>query len=134
MICIPSLNSVPKITAWLLAIVMLCTNEFSLWLVLMRGTITPSLAKPSQVHINSGLFSRNRAIMSPFLYPWLLNTLAILLLYSSTCNIKKETLFNFNYIFFCTARKLFWKNLSNIWFLSCSYAKRQDKDMTIICQ
>lgn len=82
--CVPSLSSVPKITAWLLAIVILWTNEFSLWLVLMRGTMTPSFDRPSQVHMNSGLFSRKRATTSPFLYPWLLKTFAILLLYSST--------------------------------------------------
>lgn len=81
---LPCDSSVPKMIAWLLAMVMECTSEVSLKLVLMSGVITPSLESPNHIHINSGLFSKNKATLSPFLYPWLLKTFASLLLYSST--------------------------------------------------
>lgn len=84
----PSDSSLPNITACDLAIVMEWTRVESLKFVLMNGTITPNLDKPSHTPIYSGLFSMKRATTSPFLYPWLLNTLAILLLYSS--NYKNE--------------------------------------------
>jgi hypothetical protein len=68
-IYLPSICSLPIMTAEQFDTFMECANASARRLLLIKATITPILDKPSQMHTYSGQLSMYKATISPRLSP-----------------------------------------------------------------